>query len=200
MTNLQEIINQCGNCRKCRLYEGRKNVVPGDGNENAEIMFIGEGPGKDEDLQGKPFVGAAGKFLNELLNSINLEREDVYIANVIKCRPPGNRDPFPEEIEACWPYLEAQIRIIRPALIVTLGRHSMGRFLPGLKISQAHGQPKRYKGIDGGKQVYYPMYHPAVALYNGSYREILIRDMKRIPKLLEKIKNENLNERTQSAA
>lgn len=195
MTTLQELEEKCRNCKKCRLCEGRKNSVPGTGNDKAEIMFIGEGPGKDEDIQGEPFVGAAGKFLNELLASINLKREDVYIANVVKCRPPGNRDPFPEEIEACWPYLEKQIKIIKPELIVTLGRHSMGRFLPGLKISQAHGQAKRYKGIDGGKQVYYPMYHPAVALYNGSYRGILVEDMKRIPKLLKKIKEENLNMR-----
>ncbi|MBU1019306.1 MAG: uracil-DNA glycosylase [Patescibacteria group bacterium] len=193
MTTLKEIEAQCRNCKKCRLCEGRTNSVPGAGSAKAQIMFIGEGPGKDEDLKGEPFVGAAGKFLNELLASINLEREDVYIANVVKCRPPGNRDPFPEEIEACWPYLESQIEAIQPELIVTLGRHSMERFLPGLKISQAHGKAKRYKGIDGGKQVYYPMYHPAVALYNGSYRGVLTEDMQRVPKLLKKIKDENLN-------
>ncbi len=195
MPTLQEIEEQCRKCKKCLLHEGRTNTVPGAGSPKAEVMFIGEGPGKDEDLQGEPFVGAAGKFLDQLLEEAGLKREDVYIANVVKCRPPGNRDPFPEEVEACWPYLEAQIRAIQPELIVTLGRHSMGRFLPGLKISQAHGKAKRYKGLDGGKQVYYPMYHPAVALYNGSYREILIEDAKRIPKLLKKIKKEKLNER-----
>lgn len=195
MSSLKDVEDKCRKCKKCRLAEGRNNVVPGKGNEKAEIMFIGEGPGKDEDLQGEPFVGAAGKFLTELLDLIGLKREDVYIANVVKCRPPGNRDPFPEEVEACWPYLEAQVKAIEPELIVTLGRHSMDRFLPGLKISQVHGKPKRYKGITGGKQVYYPMYHPAVALYNGSYREVIKEDMMRIPKLLEKIKKENLNER-----
>ncbi|OIP80489.1 uracil-DNA glycosylase [Candidatus Peregrinibacteria bacterium CG22_combo_CG10-13_8_21_14_all_44_10] len=194
-TTLRDIEDQCKKCTKCPLHEGRTNGVPGEGNPHAEIMFIGEGPGKDEDLQGRPFVGAAGKFLDHLLSTVDLKREDVYIANVVKCRPPNNRDPLPEEIAACWPYLEAQIRAIKPILIVTLGRHSMGRFLPGLKISEAHGKAKRYKGIDGGKQVYYPMYHPAVALYNGSYREILIEDMKNIPVLLQKIKKENLNER-----
>ncbi len=195
MTNLKDIEEKCRKCKKCLLHEGRTNSVPGEGSEKAEVMFIGEGPGKDEDLQGRPFVGAAGKFLDQLLEAAGLKREDVYIANVVKCRPPGNRDPLPEEIEACWPYLEEQIKTIKPALIVTLGRHSMNRFLPGLKISQVHGKAKRYKGITGGKQVYYPMYHPAVALYNGSYREILMEDIKRIPKLLKKIKNENLNER-----
>ncbi|EKD48261.1 MAG: hypothetical protein ACD_65C00041G0001 [uncultured bacterium] len=192
---LKELEEACKKCTNCDLCKGRTNTVPGEGSAKAEIMFIGEGPGKDEDIQGKPFVGAAGKFLNQLLETACLKREDVYIANVVKCRPPNNRDPLPEEIEACWPYLEAQIELIKPELIVTLGRHSMGRLLPGLKISEAHGKAKRYKGIDGGKQVYYPMYHPAVALYNGSYREILIEDARRIPKLLEKIKKEKLNER-----
>ncbi|MFA6529247.1 MAG: uracil-DNA glycosylase [Candidatus Gracilibacteria bacterium] len=195
MMNLSEIENACKNCKKCNLYKGRTNAVPGEGSVHAQVMFIGEGPGKDEDLQGRPFVGAAGKFLNQLIEAAGLKREDVFIANVVKCRPPNNRDPEPEEIQSCWPYLEEQIRIIKPELIITLGRHSMGRFLPGLKISEAHGKPKRYKGIDGGKQVYYPMYHPAVALYNGSYRQILIDDAMRIPKLLKKIKEENLNER-----
>jgi len=176
---LKELEEACKKCTNCDLCKGRTNTVPGEGSAKAEIMF----------------VGAAGKFLNQLLETACLKREDVYIANVVKCRPPNNRDPLPEEIEACWPYLEAQIELIKPELIVTLGRHSMGRLLPGLKISEAHGKAKRYKGIDGGKQVYYPMYHPAVALYNGSYREILIEDARRIPKLLEKIKKEKLNER-----
>ena len=195
MTDLKKIEEKCRNCKKCRLCEGRTNSVPGAGDPKAKIMFIGEGPGKDEDAKGEPFVGAAGKFLNELLASVGLERKDVYIANVVKCRPPGNRDPFPEEIEACWPYLVDQIKAIQPDLIVTLGRHSMGRFLPGLKISEAHGKPKRHKSIAGGKQVYLPMYHPAVALYNGSYRGVLLEDFKLVPTLLEKIKKENLNER-----
>ncbi len=194
MITIQEIEEKCRACTKCELCKERTNVVPGSGNPNADVMFIGEGPGKNEDQQGKPFVGAAGKFLDVLLEHAGLKREDVYIANVVKCRPPGNRDPLPEEIEACWPYLVAQVKAIKPTLIITLGRHSMNRFLPDLKVSQVHGQAKRYKGIDGGKQVYYPMYHPAVALYNGSYREVLIEDIKKVPALLKKIKKEQLNE------
>lgn len=163
--------------------------MPGEGSFDADIMFVGEAPGKSEDEQGKPFVGAAGKFLDELLNEIGLKRSDVFITNVVKCRPPENRDPLDEEINTCWSYLETQINEIKPKLIVTLGRHAMYRFLPDdLRISNVHGQAKRYKGIWQEKQVYYPMYHPAVALYNGSYREILIKDMKKIPKVLEKIK------------
>ena len=153
-------------------------------------MFIGEGPGAKEDELGRPFVGAAGKFLDEMLGTISLKREEVYIANVVKCRPPQNRDPLPEEVAACWPWLLEQIKIIQPKLIVTLGRHSMERFLPNQKISQIHGKAMR-REIDGiGKQVFYTLYHPAAALYNGSMREVLIKDFKRIPKIIEKIKSE----------
>jgi len=177
-------------CSKCALRPGCKNVVPGEGNANAEIMFIGEGPGAKEDELGRPFVGAAGKFLDEMLGIINLKREEVYIANVVKCRPPENRDPLPEEVADCWPWLLSQIKIIEPKLIVTLGRHSMNRFLPNAKISEVHGKALR-REIEGvGKQVFYTLYHPAAALYNGGMRETLIKDFKRIPKVLEKIKNE----------
>lgn len=153
-------------------------------------MFIGEAPGKKEDETGVPFVGAAGKFLNEMLETIKLKREDVYIANVCKCRPPQNRDPLPEEVATCWPWLLAQIKIIQPKLIVTLGRHSMEKFLPGFKISEVHGKAMRreIKGI--GKQVFYTLYHPAAALYNGGMRETLIKDFKRIPKIIAKIEKE----------
>lgn len=178
-------------CNNCALRKGCSQVVPGDGNPEAEIMFIGEAPGKREDELGKPFVGAAGKFLEEMLASINLEREDVYIANVIKCRPPENRDPLPEEIETCWPWLEKQIEIINPKLIITLGRHSLGRFFLLMKISEVHGKAFRREFPKIGPRVFYALYHPAAALYNGSMRETLIKDFKKIPKILEKIKKES---------
>lgn len=189
MSTLENIRSSVLSCKKCRLSEDRINAVPGEGNPNADIMFIGEGPGKSEDKKGAPFVGAAGKFLDELLAEIGMKRSDVFITNVVKCRPPGNRDPQDDEIAVCWPYLEQQVRQIKPKLIVTLGRHAMNRFLPDLKISQAHGQVKEYKGVGTKKQVYFPMYHPAVALYNGSYRELLKEDMRKIPKLLSMIQS-----------
>lgn len=157
-------------------------LVFGDGNIDADLVFIGEAPGKNEDLQGKPFVGAAGKFLNEMLAMIGLNREDIYITNIVKYRPPNNRDPLPAEKTAFLPYLRQQLDIIKPKLIVTLGRHSMDSLLPGLKISQAHGQPKKYKD-----QVYLPLFHPAAALYNGSMRQTLIDDFAEIPLILEKV-------------
>ncbi len=175
-------------CSKCVLRGTCKQVVPGEGSAEAEIMFIGEGPGQKEDELGRPFVGAAGKFLDEMLETINLKREDVYIANVVKCRPPNNRDPLPEEAEACWTWLEKQIEIINPKLVVTLGRHSMERFLPNQKISQIHGKAMR-RNIPGlGSRVFYALYHPAAALYNGSMRTVLIQDFKKIPKVLEAVK------------
>lgn len=158
-------------------------LVFSDGNPDADIVFIGEAPGKHEDEQGKPFVGAAGKLLNEMLAMIGLGREDIYITNIVKYRPPNNRDPLPEEKSAFLPYLKKQIDIIKPKLIVTLGRHSMDVLLPGLKISQVHGQPKRANG-----QVYLPLFHPAAALYNGAMRQTLIDDFIKIPIILEKIK------------
>jgi DNA polymerase len=144
-------------------------------------MFIGEAPGFHEDQQGRPFVGAAGKFLDELLGSINLKRADVFIANVIKCRPPGNRDPLPEEIEACKLFLDRQIEIIQPKLVVTLGRFSMARAFPKAYISRIHGQPRKIGGV-----VYYPMYHPAAALHQPSLRRTIEEDMRRIPELIER--------------
>ncbi|MBD3270263.1 uracil-DNA glycosylase [Candidatus Peregrinibacteria bacterium] len=184
---LKSIEEQIEMCRLCGLCEGRTNTVPGTGSFDSEIMFIGEGPGKDEDLQGKPFVGAAGKFLTVLIESIGLSRNDVFITNVVKCRPPGNRDPEQIEVNTCWRYLEAQISLIKPKLIVTLGRHSMQRFLPGLRISEAHGKAKRIKGIWSEKQVIFPMYHPAAALYNPALRQVMLADMTKIPVLLKKI-------------
>jgi uracil-DNA glycosylase family 4 len=166
------------------LAKSAKNLVMGDGNANAEIVFIGEAPGKNEDEQGLPFVGAAGRFLNEMLASIGLERSDIYITNIVKYRPPNNRDPAPEEKAAFLPFLKEQIEVIKPKLIVTLGRHSMEVLLPDtLRISQCHGQPKRYNG-----QVYMPLFHPAAALYNGGMRETLMEDFAKIPRILAQIK------------
>ncbi|MCL5093933.1 MAG: uracil-DNA glycosylase [Patescibacteria group bacterium] len=186
--NLEKIAELVKRCKRCRLHETKIKDVPGDGNPKAEIMFIGEAPGRDEDLQGKPFVGAAGKFLTEMIESISLKRSEVFIGNVVKHRPPNNRDPLEDEIEACFPYLNRQIELIKPKLIVLLGKHAMERFLPDFRISQIHGQPKRKAG-----QVYLPLYHPAAALYNGSMREVLQKDFKKIPKILELINNEFTN-------
>jgi DNA polymerase len=164
------------------LREQATQLVFGEGNPHADIVFIGEAPGKNEDQQGKPFIGAAGKFLNEMLEMIGLKREDIYITNIVKYRPPNNRDPLPEEKAAWLPYLQEQLDIIKPKLIVTLGRHSMDVLLPGLKISQVHGQPKRLKD-----HVYLPLFHPAAALYNGGMRQTLIDDFALIPAILQKI-------------
>lgn len=164
------------------LAETAKHLVFGDGSPDAEVVFIGEAPGKNEDEQGKPFVGAAGKFLDEMLQAINLKRQDVYITNIVKYRPPGNRDPYPDEKRDFLPYLKKQLEVIQPKLIVTLGRHSMDVLLPGLKISQCHGQPKRLGG-----QVYLPLFHPAAALYNGGMRQTLVQDFRKIPLVLAKI-------------
>lgn len=180
MTELQALAAEITQCTKCLLHRGRTKAVPGEGPANSEIMFIGEAPGFHEDQQGRPFVGAAGKFLEELLESIGLKRQDVYIANVIKCRPPGNRDPLPEEIEACEPYLDRQIELIQPRMVVTLGRFSMARAFPRARISQIHGQPRKIGGI-----VYYPMYHPAAALHQPSLRRTIEVDMQHIPELLK---------------
>lgn len=169
------------------LAETATNLVMGDGNLNAEIVFIGEAPGKNEDEQGLPFVGAAGKFLNEMLARAGLERQDVYITNIVKYRPPNNRDPFPEEKKAFWPYLLKQLQIIQPKVVVTLGRHSMEYFLPGERISVIHGQAKRIRFGDE-KLVIVPLYHPAAALYNGSMRQTLIDDFLNVPVVIEKMK------------
>jgi len=186
---LAELNERMLKCSLCVLRGTCRQVVPGEGSAEAEVMFIGEGPGQREDELGRPFVGAAGKFLDELLETIKLKREDVYIANIVKCRPPNNRDPLPEEAEACWPWLEKQIETINPKLIVALGRHSMERFLPNQKISKIHGKAMR-RNIPGlGMRVFYALYHPAAALYNGSMREVLIQDFKQIPKVLEAVKN-----------
>ena len=165
------------------LAASATQLVFGDGSPDAKVVFIGEAPGKNEDLQGKPFVGAAGVFLNDMLDMIGLKREDVYITNIVKYRPPNNRDPSPEEKQVFLPYLESQLEVIQPLLAVTLGRHSLNCFLPDLQISQVHGQPKRYKG-----RTYLPLFHPAAALYNGAMRQTLIDDFATIPIIIQKIK------------
>ncbi len=188
---MREIEEKIRGCSDCGLCKGRIQAVPGAGSYSAKIMFVGEGPGKDEDIQGKPFVGAAGKYLNKMLEDIGMNRDDVYITNVVKCRPPNNRDPLPEEVEACFKYLDAQLKMIKPLLLVTLGRHSMARFLPGFRISDIHGQAKRVTGIFSEKQVIFPLYHPAAALYNPALRTTLEEDMRKLPLLIKKIEEAN---------
>lgn len=170
------------------LARDAKNLVMGDGDINAEVVFIGEAPGKNEDEAGLPFVGAAGKFLDEMLGEIGVRRDEVYITNIVKYRPPNNRDPLPDEKSAFWPYLIRQLGVINPKIIVTLGRHSMEYFLPNQKISLVHGQAKRVVFADK-KIIIFPLYHPAAALYNGSMRKVLIEDFKKLPKIIEVLKN-----------
>lgn len=175
------------------LAKQATQLVFGDGNPNAEIVFIGEAPGKKEDLQGKPFVGASGKFLDEMLASISLNRQDVYITNIVKYRPPANRDPTPEEKRIFLPYLQSQLEVIQPKIVVTLGRHSMNCFLPDLQISQVHGEPKRVKlslkqeKDDILEVIILPLFHPAAALYNPAQRQTLIDDFAVIPSIMNKI-------------
>lgn len=176
------------------LRESATQLVFASGSPDAEVVFIGEAPGKNEDEQGRPFVGAAGKFLDEMLGLIGMSRDDIYITNIVKYRPPGNRDPSPEEKRAFWPYLVRQLDVILPKLVVTLGRHSMEYFLPEQKISQIHGQPKRIQ-FGERRQVIMPLFHPAAALYNGSMRQTLIEDFGQIPLILEKFNNNILKRR-----
>lgn len=181
-TALALVAKQAAVCRDCGLCAGRTNSVPGEGNPDADIMCIGEGPGFYEDQQGRPFVGASGKFLDELLAGIGLDRRKVFIANVVKCRPPENRDPQPDEIAACGKYLDEQIRVIDPRVIVTLGRHSMQRYFPGEAISRVHGQPRRKDN-----RIIVPMYHPAAALHQGNLRKVIEADFKKLPDVLARI-------------
>lgn len=184
MTELKDRILTADICPELRLQATQ--LVMGDGNLDADIVFIGEAPGKNEDEQGLPFVGAAGKFLNEMLASAGMDRKDVYITNIVKYRPPNNRDPLPEEKKAFWPYLLKQLQVIDPKVVVTLGRHSMEYFLPGLRISEIHGQPKRIQFGDH-KIVVVPLFHPAAALYNSSLRQTLIDDFVRMPEIIKQI-------------
>jgi DNA polymerase len=173
---LEQIAREISVCTKCALHESRKKAVTGEGPADAEIMFIGEGPGFHENEQGRPFVGASGKFLDQLLEQAGLTRADVFIANVVKCRPPANRDPQPDELHACNVYLEGQIEAINPSIIVTLGRISMGRYFPGAKITSVHGQ---MQNIDG--RFIIPMYHPAAALHQPALRPAILADFAKLP-------------------
>lgn len=182
MAALQEMIVAKEVCPELR--RSATQLVMGAGSLDAKIVFIGEAPGKNEDEQGMPFVGAAGKFLNEMLALAEMNRDEVYITNIVKYRPPNNRDPLPNEKQAFWPYLIRQLQIIDPVIVVTLGRHSMEYFLPGKSISQIHGQPKRIQFGDK-RIVIVPLYHPAAALYNGGMRQLLMDDFVSLPTILD---------------
>ena len=181
MSALQDLVARISSCPDCDLCKTRTRAVPGEGPEQAEIMLVGEGPGFHEDQQGRPFVGQAGRFLEELLESVGLKRTDVYITNVVKCRPPQNRDPLPAEVEACRKYLEEQIRTIGPSVIVTLGRHSLGWFFPRDTISKVHGQIRGKDGIQ-----FLHMYHPAAALHSGGLKQTILDEFRRVPAALER--------------
>ena len=177
---LAQIADEVRGCTRCALASRRTLAVPGEGNVLSDVLLVGEGPGAREDATGRPFVGPAGQLLSELLRGIGWEREDVFITNIVKCRPPGNRDPEPDEAAACAAYLERQERALDPAVVVTLGRHSLQRYLPGARIGAVHGRLRRsYSG-----QHVFPMYHPAAALHQASLRETLFRDMRGLPAAL----------------
>ena len=184
MSTLSKLCEEIALCQLCEIARYRTKTVPGEGAEDAEIMFIGEAPGWHEDQQGRPFVGPAGQYLDQLLALIGLKRQQVYIANVIKCRPMGNRDPLPSEILNCRKWLERQIEVIQPKMIVTLGRYSMAMFFPGKSISKIHGTAQKRDNV-----VYYAMYHPAAALHQQSLRQAIEADMLKIPTLLAEVKN-----------
>ena len=176
LSSIEEIAAAVRSCTRCGLAETRINAVPGEGSDSPSILFIGEGPGANEDEQGRPFVGRAGKLLDELLGAVPLLRFDVFITNVVKCRPPGNRDPLPKEVRACWPYLEAQISLLKPHVIATLGRHAMNRFLTNTRISDQHGRATVWRDI-----VIFPLYHPAAALRSTTLRQTLENDIRGLP-------------------
>lgn len=186
MSALTDLHQEIARCQECELARHRSRVVPGEGPEDADILFIGEAPGWYEDQQGRPFVGSAGKFLEELLASIGMRREEVFIGNVLKCRPPTNRDPLPVEIKTCQKWLDRQIELIHPKIIVTLGRYSMARFFPGETIGKIHGKARKIGSI-----IHYAMYHPAAALHQQSLRQVIEADMLKIPSLLEEVVEES---------
>ena len=185
MTEFDSLIQRINTCTLCALSEKRTNAVPGEGSPTADFMFIGEGPGFYEDRDGRPFVGPAGHFLDELLASIGLRRDDVYITNMVKCRPPNNRDPLPDEIASCRPYLDEQLELISPKVLVTLGRFSFVRFFPGESIGKARGKPRRW-----GDLLVYPIYHPAAALHNPKLRSVIESDFQRLPSLIQEATRE----------
>ncbi len=182
---LDEIAAEVAACTRCPLAAGRTRAVPGEGHPDTEVVFVGEGPGFNEDREGRPFVGAAGGLLNELLAAIGWQRQEVFITNVVKCRPPGNRDPEPQEIAACAPFLRRQLEVLDPALVVTLGRHSLGTFMPGMRISAAHGTTRPTDPQTGAASAQtYALYHPAAALRQYSLRETMVHDMSGLPAAL----------------
>jgi len=181
LTELNRAMVRCTLCSE--LVKSRTQVVPSDGPETAQVLFIGEAPGFHEDQQGKPFVGPAGQFLNSLLALVGWRRDEVFITNIVKCRPAGNRDPLPSEISNCSPWLDKQLALIKPRIIVTLGRYSMARFFPGQSISKVHGTARQAEGV-----LYYAMYHPAAALHQQSLRHTLEEDMKKLPQVLAQAK------------
>jgi uracil-DNA glycosylase len=182
---LEQVASEVRTCTRCRLHEGRTEAVPGEGHPSTEVLLVGEAPGLNEDRQGRPFVGAAGGFLTELLGTVGWSRDEVFITNVVKCRPPQNRDPEPDEIAACAPYLRRQVEILDPALVITLGRHSMGRFMPGARIGQVHGTTASPPAETGAPDaLVFAMYHPAAALHQGSLRQTLLDDMTGAPAAL----------------
>jgi uracil-DNA glycosylase family 4 len=182
---LDEIAAEVRGCTQCRLSTGRTHAVPGEGSPDTEVVFVGEGPGQNEDQQGRPFVGAAGGLLTELVGSIGWKRDQVFITNVVKCRPPGNRDPEPDEMAACAPFLRRQLEVLDPALVVTLGRYSLGTFMPGTRIGQVHGTSRPVDPATGARDaVAFAMYHPAAAFRQLSLKETMREDMARIPDVL----------------
>ncbi len=184
-TALEAIAAEVRGCTRCRLSEGRTRAVPGEGSPDTEVVFVGEGPGQNEDQQGRPFVGAAGGLLTELIGSIGWRRDQVFITNVVKCRPPGNRDPEPDEMAACAPFLRRQLEVLDPALIVTLGRYSLGTFMPGARIGQVHGTSRPVDAATGARDALaFAMYHPAAAFRQLSLKETMREDVARIPAAL----------------
>jgi DNA polymerase len=193
---LEAIAAEVRACTRCRLHEGRTQAVPGEGHPSTEVVFVGEGPGFHEDRQGRPFVGRAGDLLVRLLGSIGWRREDVFITNVVKCRPPENRDPEPDEVAACAPYLRRQLAALDPALVVTLGRHSMARFMPGTTISRAHGTVRPADPATGvGDALVFAMYHPAAALRTPAIEEASFADVALVPRALEDARAHRLSAR-----
>ena len=186
---MTQIAREVSACQRCMLHHSRKLAVPGEGPVDAQIMFIGEGPGFHENEQGRPFVGTAGKYLEELLGKINLQRSEVFIGNVVKCRPPNNRDPLPDELAACSDFLERQIQVINPKVVVTLGRYSMARFLPNAKISDIHGKSFHIKG-----HLIVPMFHPAAALHQPSLKSSVERDFSHLPELIARASETTITE------
>ena len=183
-TDFVELYQEIRTCEACFLHKTRKNAVPGEGPQDAQVMFIGEAPGLNEDREGRPFVGRSGSFLEELIVAAGLKRSEVYICNVLKCRPPDNRDPLPVEINSCSDFVGRQIQLIDPFVIVTLGRHSMRRFFPDATISRFDGQPKRVEG-----RLIVPMYHPAAALHRGNLKATILDDFAKLPGFIDRVRS-----------